>query len=70
MTAPSPQTPEGIRITATQFNYLDDCWMYQLEDKSVVSGRIGDARIPCGMQFTERNQWGANQLAKLKEPVS
>lgn len=53
------------RIIATEFNYSEWRWVYALEDKSVVMGGIDDARIPCGLEFTERNQWVANQLVKV-----
>lgn len=50
-------------IRATEFNFRQDCWLYALSDGTFAKGQPGDARIPCGMPFSERSQWGANQLA-------
>ena len=49
-------------IRATVFSFADDCWKYALSNGSVVKAWPGDARIPCGMPYTERSQWGANQV--------
>ena len=54
-----------VTIIATEFRYLGDCWLYAMSDGSVISGKPGDARIPAGLQFNERNQWGANQLGGI-----
>ncbi len=51
-----------MRIIATQMNVAEDCWMYRLEDNSTVKGATGAERIPCGLEYNERNQWGANQI--------
>lgn len=51
-----------LTIRATEFDYFRDCWKYALANGLIVHGEWGDARIPCGIAFTERNQWAANQV--------
>ncbi len=49
-------------IVLTERDYLFERWMYLLSDGAVVLGNAGDARIPAGLPFTERMQWGANRI--------
>ena len=53
---------KSFRIVGTDFDFARDCWVYRLEDGSIVRSFPGDARIPCGLEYREQNQWGANQL--------
>ncbi len=55
------------KIVATEFNYYDYCWIYRLDTGEIKKGNPGDSRIPCGLEFTERNQWGANQI--FQQPI-
>jgi hypothetical protein len=54
-------------IRATEFSFSDDCWKYALSDGTIAKGNPGDARMPCGMPFSERSQWGANQVARTDD---
>ena len=56
---------EQVKIVATEFSELLDCWRYRLSDGSIVKGDPGNARIPVGLPFNDRMQWGANRLSGI-----
>jgi hypothetical protein len=53
---------EQVKIVATEFSFLLDSWRYLLSDGSIVIGDPGNARIPVGLPFNDRMQWGTNWL--------
>ena len=60
MTDPNKTTTSSPIIRATEFSFLDDCWIYALSDGSIAKGWPGDARIPAGICLNERNRWATN----------
>jgi hypothetical protein len=50
------------KIVRTEHDIVMDRWMYLLDNGKIVKGASGDARIPAGMAFNERNQWAANRV--------
>lgn len=62
----APTSLHEATIVATEFSYLRDCWLYAMSNGTIIEGKLGDARVPAGLPFNARTQWGANQVFRLQ----
>ena len=49
-------------IVQTEYNPVEDCWMYKLSDGTIRISEPGDARVPVGLPLNEYIQLAANRI--------